>query len=261
MYSNMNIIIICIWLFSIAMTQCIHGKVITINNSGSNSSLCCMDGICACNSLPNALSSIESNTVINITSQVVTLNIDVVMRYIYNVTIIGANGTMVMCNNTGSVHCERCIDITIEAITWDQCGNIDYPTQPGISLNIAYNIFIINCIFQKFNVCISVLIVQLVGPLYVINSKFMFNTISDASMCYGYSSLAVLSGDSNVFIYDSLFYHNGDTNQGIVTNSSLICIGTFPSVLVENTSFIYNGIGSISIRDQGFIRSNIILTK
>ena len=259
----MNIIII--WLYFIAITQCIHGKVITVDNSGSNSSLCCTNGSCSCNSLYNALSSIESNTSIKITSLNVTLNTDVIMGYVYNVTIIGTDGTMVMCNNTGSVYCEFCLDIHIEGITWDQCGHSDVR---GIIFNEASKISIINCTFQNFNVCITVVIYDLEGDLIVRNSKFMFNTISDASLCHVYSSLLVLTYKtaSNITILDSLFYHNGDMNQGNanVTNSSLMCGGRsllFLSVLVKNTSFIYNGIGSILIRDKGKIKSNIIFNK
>ena len=168
----MNIIII--WLCFIAITQCIHGKVITVDNSGNNSSLCCTNGSCSCNSLYNALSSIKSKTVIKITSLNVTLNTYVTMRRIYNVTIIGTDGTMVFCNNTGSVYCKFCLDIHIEGITWDQCGHSDIR---GIIFNGASKISIINCTFQNFNVCITVVIYDLQGDLIVRNSKFMFNTI------------------------------------------------------------------------------------
>ena len=73
----MNIIT---WLYLITAGQFIHGKVITINNSGNSSTLCCTSGACECNSLYIALSSIESNTIINITSQAVFLNIPVLIR-------------------------------------------------------------------------------------------------------------------------------------------------------------------------------------
>ena len=260
----MNIIII--WLCSITITQCIHGKVITVDNSGSNYSVCCTNGTCVCNSLYNALSSIESNTVINITSLNVTLNTDVKIRQVYNVMIIGTAGTMVMCNNTGSLQCESCHDIHIEGITWNQCGHGDI----GIIINATYNIYIINCTFQKFNACVTVDIYNLEGALIVINSKFMFNTVSDASLCSIYSSLRVLTYNttSNITIQDSLFYHNGNMNQekATVTKNSLICDGPplglfFLSVLVKNTSFIYNGIGTIYINDKAKIKSNIVFNK
>ena len=66
------LIIIC--LMNTLTSQHVHSKVITINSTGgSGNATCCIDGECVCTSLSTALLSMTSNTVINITSELVTL--------------------------------------------------------------------------------------------------------------------------------------------------------------------------------------------
>ena len=259
----MNIIII--WFCLITAGQYTHGKVITINNDGDSSTLCCTNGPCECNSFSSALSSIESNTIINITSQAVFLNIPVRMTpgkvIKSNITITSSIGTIVMCNNTGLVYYGGFSNITIEGITWDQCGHINFPTVAGITFIVVSNVLITNCTFQQSKVCASVDIAQPLGLIKVVNSKFMFNTVLNASISqcsnYGYiSSLLVRSNEStDVIIRDSLFYHNGNTDHEIpnILNGSFLYFGPqyqpTQSILVRNTSFISNGIRSMLIHD------------
>ena len=75
--------VIIIW---ICFSQQVHGKVITVNNSGSNSTTCCMNGTCLCNSLYDALSFIENNTMLSITSEFVSLEDDayIGVKYLNN---------------------------------------------------------------------------------------------------------------------------------------------------------------------------------
>ena len=268
----MNVIIT--WFCLITAGQYIHGKVISISNSGNGSTLCCTNGACQCNSLFTALSSIESNTTINITSQAVFLNIPVMIQpgnFIkYNITITSSVGAIVMCNNTGLVYYGGFSNITIEGITWDQCGHIDSPNIAGITFVVVSNIFITNCTFQQSKVCASVDITQPLGLISVVNSKFMFNTVPNASLSQcsknGYrSSLLVKSyGSTDVIIRDSLFYHNGNAEYEIqdVINGSFLYFGPqyqpTQSISVKNTSFISNGIRSMLIHDTA-VSSKIIV--
>ena len=269
---RMNIIII--WLCLIMVGQYIHSKVITVNNSGSNSTLCCTSGTCVCDSLYDALSSIESNTIINITSQTIFLDIHVRIYFDENITITSAVGTTVMCNNAGSVDYYGCIDIVIEGIIWDQCGDISNPLIPGIRIKACSNITIANCTFQYFKVCLSVYITKPSGVINVVNSKFMFNTVSNSSYAqcksiFSISSLRVRSEKeaSVIAIRDSLFYHNGNVDLGTdykIVPGSFMYFGLkyqpTQSVLIKNTSFISNGIRGIFIQDTA-VNSKVVFEK
>ena len=268
----MNVIIT--WFCLITAGQYIHGKVITINNSGNSSTSCCTNGACQCNSLYTALSSIESNTIVNITSQAVFLNIPVIIRpgnFIKsNITITSSVDAIVMCNNTGLMYYGGFSDITIEGITWDQCGHINHPDIAGITFIVISNIFITNCTFQHSKSCVSVDITQQLGLINVVDSKFMFNTVPNALLLQcsknGYrSSLLVRSyGSTDVIIRDSLFYHNGNTEYEIqdVVNGSFLYFGPeyqpTQSILVKHTSFISNGIRSMLIHDTA-VSSKIVI--
>ena len=255
--------------FLVAIGQNVHGKVITVSENGRSSPLCCVYGACICNSLNNALSSIENNTVINITSQAISLHTDVSIgsgssTSTYNITITSKGGTVVMCNNTGTLSCNMCRQVVIETITWDQCGDILNPTIPGITFREVSNISMINCIFQHFKICTSVHIDKLLGIINVMNCSFMFNTITNASLCSGnyYSSLLVTSANSTeMIICDSVFHHNGYAFQSNIMSGSLLYISSDSqpvlSILVKNTRFTSNGIIGMYIYDTT-ITSEII---
>ena len=262
----MNVIIIYIWLCLIAVGQYTHCKVITVNNNGSISPTCCTNELCVCGSLSQALLFTGSDTVINITSQAIPLHSFVQMTPRNNVTVISSVGTTIMCNNTGAIVCHTCSNFAIEGIKWDQCGISSVPSLPGIYFFIISNISIINCTFQHFKVCVSVYMQKAEGSINVVNSKFMFNTISSGSVCKGFSfashsSLEVVSfKNTNLIIRDSLFYHNGYTDQKTSLNGSLLYLGQFQptlSILIMQTRFISNGISGMFIYDTA-TRSNII---
>ena len=259
-------VLIILWLCLITVDQYIHCKVITVNNNGSISPTCCANESCVCGSLRQALFSTGNGTVISITSQAIPLHGIVKMTPRNNVTITSSIGTTIMCNNTGAVACYTCSNFIIEGIEWDQCGISSVPVLPGIDFNTISNISIINCTFQHFEVCISVRMLFAGGSINVVNSKFMFNTISNGSVCEeflfaSHSSLEVVSyKNTNLIIQDSLFYHNGNTNQSTSFNGSLIYYGQYQptlSLLITHTRFISNGFASMNIFDTA-TRSSII---
>ena len=259
--------IIIIWLCLITVSHCQHvdSKVITVSNDGYDSILCCKFGNCSCSSLSHALSQIANNTVINITSPAVSLHTAAHIKILISIKITSNVGATIMCNDTGTVFFALCIDVTIEGIIWDQCGNISMPMTAGITFHISFNIFIINCTFQQFKVCVAVDMFDVLGSINVINSKFMFNSISNASACSEiyYSSLLVLPyGDIDIIIHNSLFYSNGNSDQGSGLLNGSLFVGNAEqtvtqSILVKNTSFVSNGIMSMYIKD-GTVKSKTI---
>ena len=267
LFFHSRMVIMILWLCLMTVSQLVDSKVIIIDNNGNSSELCCKIGNCTCGSFYSALSFIENSTVISIASPTVMLNTSVHMERLSNITITSSKGTTVMCNDTGSLYCSVCSNVTVEVITWDQCGNINVSLQSGITfLNAVSSISIINCTFQYFKVCSAVYINGLVLTVNVVNSKFMFNAISDASLCgniYNYSALQVISeGNADININNSLFYYNGNSNQGSSPlNGSLFidCIDLSYAVSqlisVKNSSFISNGISGINIRNPLAMRS------
>ena len=224
MFSRNMITLFVIWISLITIIQHVHSyKVITVNNSGSNSTTCCMNGTCLCNSFHDALQSIESNTTVIITSEFVLLedSVYVGVEYLHNVTLTG-NDAVVMCNNKGYIYLRSGNGIHIEGITWDQCGNPKYLT-PAIVIENVYNVSISKCTFQHSKVCQTVELVP--GEekdvfVYIVNSNFILNKVENASKCrntygsviiqdYGYSP----AKSANIFISGSSFNSNGNPGQ------------------------------------------------
>ena len=261
----MNIVIL--WLCLVTVSQPVHSVVITVNNNGSNTIYCCTYGHCLCNSFSNALSSIRSNTVINITSPSVSLDTSAYIQNANNIKIMSNDGVTVLCNNVGVVLFKACSNVTFEAIIGDQCGNLNNLNIAGITFDESIsNISIINCTFQQFKVCTSVSISKIdsEGSISVINSKFMSNAVSSASLCSDdiYSTLLVSSsGGIDITIYNSLFYYNGNSYQGSgsLNGSLAVSFGQnlmTQSILVKNSSFVSNGIRAVYIKDSA-VQSNI----
>ena len=249
----MNAIII--WLSLITVSQHIHGTEITVNNdAGDISAFCCIHGFCQCSSFTYALSSIKSNSVIRITSPIVSLDNYVYLVGLRNITIISNDSATVMCSDIGNVLFNACSDVNIEGITWDQCGDINNPEVPGVTIDAVSNISIKDCTFQNSKACIAASISSSRGSIYVANSKFMYNAISKASLCRTFYSTILLQlfGSVDIVIYNSLFYYNGYSQHGSrLFNGTLFIYldQTVPtqSILVRNSSFISNGIRSIYI--------------
>ena len=171
------IIIVTVWLCLITHVAC--DVVITINNNGSDSDTCCVNGTCPCSSLLSALHNVSDNTVINITSKSVTLHDIVGMGSgnLNNIMITG-NGATIMCNNAGGVYCESCSDITIMGIIWYQCGHND-STQPvmqipGLRFTNISNMAINNCTFLRSSGC-PVFMQYASGNISIVESNFVAN--------------------------------------------------------------------------------------
>ena len=256
-----------LWM-CLSITELVHGKVVTINNHGDIVTECCLKGLCLCNSIHTALSFIENNTIVNITSEIVSLPMRTAMGSgnLHNITITG-NGATIMCNNSGSVHCESCSDVIIEGITWDKCGDPSKPNISGILFEHITNLMIFRCVFQWSRVCSAVNLSTPEGHISILASMFLYNSIKSMLPCPQYSSLLVWNPirKINLTISNSLFSHNGLQTSSLTdpgNNGSLYCwslflVNTF-TIFIENTIFSSNGITSMFIYDFA-ISSSITL--
>ena len=224
--TNITVIMMCFYFFTINQRVC--SKVVTVNNTGSDSPICCTKGICLCNSLYEALRSVENNTIVRITSYTVLLEDDayIGVEYLNNITITG-NNVMVMCNNKGRMFWESGDNIVIEGITWDQCGNPRYPNIPGIEFQNVLQMSVIKCTFQNFKVCQAISLLSAEGAdisVHVENSSFMLNKVENASICFGNRGSILIRDNDNpwidirtknteIVISGSLFYSNGNQGQ------------------------------------------------
>ena len=212
--------------------------LITVNNNGSDNDKCCVNGTCPCSSLLSALHNVSDNTVINITSESVTLHDIVVMGSgnLSHITITG-NGATIMCNNTGGVYCESCSNITIMGITWYQCGRNDsnYPiTQiPALAFtDVSSEICIQDCTFLSSSGC----------PVYFHNAK-------------GNISITETKFMSNVF--DFVFADNVSVNNifcagiYILSNAQIV-------VAIKNSTFDSNGWILNELSDYFYLYSTVI---
>ena len=188
-------------------SQCVFSKVIIISNdNGTNGTECCVNGTCVFSSLYTALVNITSNTIINITSESVALNNSTRMGSgnLTNIKITGSNVT-IMCNNSGSVYCESCDNVTMEGITWDSCGDPYGSDFAGVTFNVSNNVSLVNCTFQYSQIT-AVGFVKVSGRFNVSQCNFLSNKGKN-----GCGGLRISSGSVsvNLDISNSYFYNNG----------------------------------------------------
>ena len=223
---------VIVWICSLTISQCV--VTITINNEGNNSNNCCRRGDCPCSNLTDALEHLDSNTIVNITSQQVTLDGHAVMDsrfpllFLRNVRVLG-NGATVMCNYKGSVGCLQCKNIIFEGITWDRCANTNR-TQ-GITFLNAVDITISRCTFQYFNTCIGIVFSVNHGFIKIQQCQFLSNHVGGSvSECYmAYAALHIISGDTllnryddiKVYVTETSFHDNGIFYDNHYSYSSL----------------------------------------
>ena len=249
------IAIVTVWLCLIIHAAC--DVVINVSNNGSDHDKCCVNRTCPCSSLSSALRDVSDNTVINITSESVTLHDIVGMGSgnLNNITITG-NGATIMCNNTGGVYCESCSDITIMGITWYQCGHNDSTLS---FINSSSDILIQDCTFQNCPVHIW----KGKGNIFIKGSNFM---VDNFNFTGNYSTGLYISYDIKitVTINNSKFDANG-CHFNILTGC--YCIGAViksgndnfehNQFLFENTNFSNYSTG-LSLTITTIVKKSVI---
>ena len=250
MYRMMMTINVLICLI-ILTSQCVHSKVINVNSDdGNDSTECYVHGRCACSSLYTALWNITSNTIINITSKSVALHNTTTIGSgkLTNITITGSNVT-IMCNNSGSVYCESCDNVSIEGITWDRCGDPNGLNLAGVTFNGTTNISLVNCTFQHSQIR-AVTILDASSSINISQCNFLSN--KGTSNCGG---LSISSGSvfvdlviSNSYFYDNGFY--SDAYSGQIINVVGDSGSTTWNVTITNTIFFTN-MGAVNFQIDG----------
>ena len=196
--------------------------VIIVNDNCSDNCDSYKEYISSCTSLSCALKNMKNNTIINITSKVVSLIKISGMGSgnLNNITITGNEAT-IMCNNTGGVYCESCSNVIIRGITWYQCGRRDLTRQlPALSFTDIAGMTIHKCTFQRSSGC--PIYAKTVRNYITINeSCFVENIFDSPNTVYECAGLYVDTGNYNlnILITSSAFYSNGGSMLGIPNQS------------------------------------------
>lgn len=245
-------------------SQLIHvnGKVITIDTSdGSNSTECCILGnnTCTCASLSIALHNITNGTTVNIVSQSVLLEDTIAIGLghsgsLNNITITGDN-TVIMCNNTGSIYCEFCSNVTIKGITWDECGGLSGNDTAGLTFNYTNNLLLVNNTFY-YSQLQGVSLLEVTGNVTVMLCKFLL--ASEKSVRNYFNGLSIKrlslkqSNDLYLHISESNF-SNTTTNAASVRSDNtgaVSIISSYGDIEVHLTcvNFISSSSGAVYVK-------------
>ena len=246
-------VLFAVWIILITTSQQAKGdKMITINNSGKASKMCCYEGKCPCSSLQMALQNVSDSVIVNITSEVVNLDNYTAIQSpapISDITITSDINATVKCYNNGSLSILTAFNVTICGITWDQCGN---PNQPqfsgGVYFSSTRKLTIDSCTFQYSQMC-ALILDGVWGNIIIKNSNFTSNGLSKTctsgdSDCGG---LKMDLDNATIVISDSVFIGNGNFNtpsepKPIYGLSIMSDRGGF-SLTISNTIFVNNSGG------------------
>ena len=194
----------------------------------------------SCTSLSCALKNMKSNTVIIITSKVVSLTKIVGMgsSNLNNITITG-NGATIMCNNTGGVYCESCSNVIIRGITWLQCGRSHPPLAPALNFTIVSYMSIHNCSFIRSSGC-PVFLYHGRESITITDTYFVDNSFyaSPYEVNCGGLYIDLDQSYTNISIISSRFY----STDCIMSNASYPC--SFYGIVMNAET---NGVVAINI--------------
>jgi len=242
-------------------------NMITIDQSGSDTLECCVDGKCPCSNLSLVFTHIQDNTEIKLISDIALCH-KVKFGNVSSIIITGHNNPTIMCNHQGGLVGNYINQITIENITWDKCNGIimngftdayttgcifQYSTNFALTLNGFGSIHINGTSFSHNNGGI----VALAPSVIVYNSNFyytikyealhVYSMITDVSVSiigcsfinnFGYGvNIIGNKFTPNLLISSSSFTNN--TNSSVVgdnTDITLLCNVTFYNNVVADTS-------------------------
>ena len=184
-----------------------------------------------------------------------------------NITITGSNVT-IMCNNSGSVYCESCDNVTIEGITWDSCGDPN-GTLAGMTFNGTSNVSLVNCTFQ-FSQITAVSLLQISHDISIKNCNFLSNIPAndfrfDNTVNIIRNPVPGPSSNSSItiFIFRS-YFSNNNRYYGYFKYYSLNVNVTDPTIVdcnvtLSQTTFMHNRVeAGITVEVFKSIRVQII---
>ena len=220
------------------------GSDVTIDRNGivwcnDPESFICLTKKCHCNKLEVLLDDLQSNTLVNITNTV-TLSSVIKLRDLNNISIIGCNNIVVICDNynIGGLNLFQCTDITIEGITWIGCGYYDSSLSNYIPvLNLQYsNIVIQKCTFQySVGIAISLDTIRH-DDVYINDCNFTNNNFYSLHGTAIYCSM----NDLKVNINNCIFSYNGKTHSIIYLAIDYEYFDNYHLLNLNNSSFHNN---------------------
>ena len=144
----------------------------------------CVHKNCACQSIDSAFANPTSNTVFNITADVMLSSLLVGIDLV-NIIITGYNSPTVKCSsNGGGLYFSGCHNCTVENIIWDGCGAqaVDQYIDPVIQLDSCSDIKIKNCSFQNSQgQAVAFADVVDSGDVIISHCKFLNNDVHDTA--------------------------------------------------------------------------------
>ena len=233
------------------------------NNSASNMStnrkLCCMHGKCSCSDFINALVSLTSNTVINITADV-TLSSVIPIVGVANITITGYNNPTIRCYYSGGLHFISCNNLAIEGITWEGCGDKSISdngnVHPVLHLYNSSNITIKNCTFQH-SIGQAMVLSGVSGYVNINQCNFISNKFEGHGTAIYYSSNMSLSSFQLSFLIARCNFSHNERAQSVLyfgPSSYNSC----EYLHLQNSNFYLNMAVPIYITNQNlYINGNI----
>ena len=234
----------------------------TVTNSGDGSSgdvtspLCCVYGNCSCYSFDDALDSLTSNVLLNITIDVMLSSL-INASNLKNISIIGHNNPIVNCKGVGGIHFTFCNNCIIRGIIWDGCGaGSSDNTAQALKLKYSSNITILNCSFQHSKGQ-AVVLSDCTGDVNINHCRFVNNSH------YRGHGAAISYSSNNIIIYPIPFLFqicncNFTYNEG---SESLVHIENnmteINSITLCNSIFYHNqGVSIYVVNQELYLNGN-----
>ena len=202
---------------------------------------CCIYGNCSCPSLYKALINLNSNVLINITTDVELSSI-IQLVDLANITITGHNNPTVNCHDSGGLHFISCYNCTIEGIIWERCGarNIsnDGNVYPVLQLFNSSDTILENCSFQN-SIGQAIVLSEMSGSININNCNFLFNKQFEGhGTAIHYSSDDTLTSSSIVLVISNCNYFYNQNAKSVVYfgQSSKLC----EYLILQNSKFHRN---------------------
>ena len=214
-----------------------------VGSSNMHKDSCCVYGNCSCPSLYNALGSLTSNVLINITTDM-ELSSKVSLSDLANIRIAGHNNPTVKCSTSGGLHFTSCHNCTIAGINWRGCGvksrNIsdDKNVYPVLRWYNSSNITIKNCSFQNSTGQVVVLS-EVSGDVNVNSCHFLSSTQYEGHGTAIHYSSTLPIPLLNLMVTDCSFLYN-DRAKSIMYFGRSSTVKSNEYLYLQNSNFHYN---------------------
>jgi len=278
----------------------VHLNDDTVDDGGSGSNKdeipCCNSGNSTFYSIVDALNNVTSNSIINISTDVV-LSSNVTLDGLDNITITGQEKPTVYCNDIGSLKFVSCNNVTIKGVNWERCGFVenssdlydyhhdysdfvpnffvpnffDYYTnqnndidhsnnQPGIEINNSSNIIIQSCSFHH-SVGQAVALSKVSGNVYISNCQFTHNKYHKGhGAAIYYTSSPEPSAQTQLVVNNCNFTLNGPAESIVYIENQNGKLNNHVSIL-QNSAIIQNQGTPIYILYTSLILNNSVSFK